>query len=66
MSVAVENLTHLRQLAEEQEIPLQVLGNVTGEGCLRIGHGDKLVIDLPVAQMAEVYFSAIQNAMEVH
>ena len=66
VSVAAEDLTHLQQLAKKQEIPLLVLGKVTNNARLRIHHRDKLVIDLPIVQMADVYFSAIQNAMEIY
>ncbi|MCD6167252.1 phosphoribosylformylglycinamidine synthase subunit PurL [bacterium] len=66
VSVAAEDLTHLQQLAKKQEIPLLVLGKVTNNARLRIHHWDKLVIDLPIVQMADVYFSAIQNAMEIY
>ncbi|RKY85143.1 phosphoribosylformylglycinamidine synthase subunit PurL [candidate division KSB1 bacterium] len=66
VSVAAEDLTHLQQLAKKQEIPLLVLGKVTNNARLRIHHRDKLAIDLPIVQMADVYFSAIQNAMEIY
>ena len=66
VSVAAEDLTHLQQLAKKQEIPLLVLGKVTNNARLQIHHRDKLVIDLPIVQMADVYFSAIQNAMEIY
>ena len=66
VSVAAEDLTHLQQLAKKQEIPLLVLGKVTNNARLRIHHRDKLVIDLPIVQMADVYFSAIQNAMGIY
>ncbi len=64
VTIAPENLFLLESLSSKHRVSIDVIGKVGG-GSMIIKKGNKTLIDLPVVELGEIYYNAIEKAMEV-
>jgi phosphoribosylformylglycinamidine synthase len=64
VSVAPENIAALQSVAAQYGVAADQIGQVTGDGTLRIQYKGRAIIDSPVESLRDIWANSIERAIK--